>query len=124
MGTRTKLLIALAGAAATLVAWVAAAQALDLPPGPQPEDLPGASAIPNISTVPGVPEVPGITLQGINLAAGQGPPRIGAFSAPFAEPGPNCPHEFAGAHARGKTRSDILCKPAAVNVAVLPDGRI
>ena len=47
----------------------------------------------------------------------------GAFSSPFAEPGPACPNETNGSNAQD-TRKDIACKPAAVSVVVLPGGKL
>jgi galactose oxidase-like protein len=108
-------------AIAAIGAAPAAGAGLDLPAGPQLQDLPGASSIPNLSTVPGAPSIPGITNNGVDNTAGEGPAQVGAFGTPFAEPGPNCPHEFAGSDG---TAADIKCKPAAVSVVMLPDGRI
>src|SRR5438132_2462985 len=47
-----------------------------------------------------------------------GPDQIGAFSQPFVEPGPNCQDEQV------QGRTEQVCKPAAVSVVVLADGRI
>jgi galactose oxidase-like protein len=121
MTLRPRAIAFIVAAAAAIAAAPAFGSGLDLPKGPQLEDLPGASSVPDLSSIPGVPAVPGITNTGINTAAGRPPAQIGSFSTPFAEPGPNCPHEFAGSDG---TAADIACKPAAVSVAVLPDGRI
>jgi hypothetical protein len=51
-------------------------------------------------------------------AATPDPAVVGAFGRPFAEPGPKC--HTKQLHGR-KTK---ICKPAAVSVVVLPDGRI
>jgi hypothetical protein len=56
----------------------------------------------------------------------------GSFSAPFAPPGTNCPNETEGSPPgtptegppAGRTAADITCKPAAVNVVVLPNGKV
>jgi hypothetical protein len=91
------------------------------PGGPQIEDLPGADQVPNLSQVPGAPEVQGVTNGAQN---GVSDPAVGGvFGTPFAEPGPNCPHETDGSP-NEPTRDDIECKPAGVSVVVLPGGRV
>src|SRR5207248_239190 len=47
-----------------------------------------------------------------------GPDQIGVFSKPFVEPGRNCHKE------KIQGRTEKICKPAAVSVVVLPNGRI
>ena len=62
------------------------------------------ASAPKAVTLPGVPT--------------PGPAVVGAFGRPFVEPGPNCHTErLHGQEAK-------VCKPAAVSVVVLPDGRI
>ncbi len=133
----------LVGAAATLAATVSAGSAAaasdpigqltsqlqgqleqitgNLPHLPQISQLPGASAIPDLSTVPGLPGVQGITNNPQNTVTD--PAVGGAFSAPFAEPGNNCPFETQG-NPTGVTKANIACKPAGVSVVVLPNGKL
>ena len=95
------------------------------PPGPgvpKISDLPGAGAIPDISQTPGGgPQVQGATNGPQDTVTD--PAVGGAFSSPFAEPGPACPNETNGSNAQD-TRKDIACKPAAVSVVVLPGGKL
>src|SRR5438552_2900267 len=53
-----------------------------------------------------------------HAAGGPTPAQVGSFSRPFVEPGPNCHRERVGG------RETKVCKPAAVSVVVLPDGRV
>jgi hypothetical protein len=98
-------------------------KALDsLPNPPQFGDLPGANAIPDLSHVPGGPEVQGVITSGA-------PPITdssvgGLFGSPFAEPGPACPHETQGSPAGTQIRADITCKPTAVSIVMLPNGKL
>jgi hypothetical protein len=104
-----------------------------LPPTPNPpqaNQLPGANKVPDLSSTPGAPEIQGVTNSGSAPVAD--PAVGGSFSEPFAPPGPNCPNETEGSPPgtptegppAGRTAADITCKPAAVNIVVLPDGRI
>ena len=97
----------------------AASAAIELPRGPQLSELPGAEAVPNVSSVPGLPAVPGVTTSGLT-PAGTGAD-LGEFSSPFAEPGPDCPH---GSGPPDATEAKIVCKPAAVNIVALPNGKL
>jgi hypothetical protein len=45
----------------------------------------------------------------------------GSYSLPFAEPGPSCKHETQGSTST-QGLVGIVCKPAAVSIAVLPTG--
>lgn len=101
-----------------------------LPNPPQLNQLPGATLVPDLSRVPGGPQVQGVVVSG--SAPVTDPALGGVFSAPFAPPGANCPNETAGSPPgtptegppAGRTANDIACKPAAVNVVVLPNGKI
>ena len=85
------------------------ALASTLPPGPQLGGLP----IPNVSTTPaGLPTLPGIT---VKAPTGGAPIAVGQFSLLGSEPGADCPKINA---------NTLPCKPAAVNVVVLPNGKI
>src|SRR5438309_2157270 len=56
-----------------------------------------------------------------DLMAGQGQDRLDpvrVFGKPFAEPGPKCHNE------KVQGQATKVCKPAAVSVVVLPNGRI
>jgi hypothetical protein len=87
----------------SLLAVVATALALVLPP--------------TASTALELPAIPGVTI----APEGSGSPEeAGAFSSPFTEPGPECPHEPL----RDTTEARIVCKPAAVNVVALPSGKL
>src|SRR3979411_1401401 len=103
-----------------LVATPAAWAAIDAPTGPQFGDPPGAEQVPNVSSVPGVPAVPGLTTAGVTPNGG--PAELGAFSSPFTEPGPECPHGSSGP--QDPTAAKITCKPAAVNIVALPNGKL
>lgn len=111
-------------ALSAVLAFAPTAAGDDLPKPPQLSDLPGASAVPDVSSVPGVPAVPGVT--GSGLPGPTDPAVGGSFGAPFAPPGPACPHETQGAEdpSAQETRDDIACKPAAASVVVLPNGNI
>jgi Domain of unknown function (DUF1929) len=89
---------------------------------PQLGELPGLSSLPNLSGVPGAPGIQGLT--NTEGAAVTNPAVGGSFSAPFAQPGVNCPHETEGSPAGTDTGQDISCKPAGVSVVVLPNGEI
>jgi galactose oxidase-like protein len=118
-GFRRALLAAIA--ILVVLASAPAAQAtIDLPKGPQLGDLPGADQVPNVSSVPGVPAVPGLTTSGVTPSGG--PAELGAFSSPFTEPGPECPHGSSGP--QDPTEAKITCKPAAVNIVALPNGKL
>ncbi|HEV2924167.1 MAG TPA: galactose oxidase-like domain-containing protein [Solirubrobacteraceae bacterium] len=52
--------------------------------------------------------------------ASVGPGEIGEFSSPFTEPGPDCPHGAPLSETEGK----ITCKPTAVNIVALPNGKL
>jgi hypothetical protein len=65
-----------------------------------------------------LPPVPGVTTAG--EPTGTNPEEAGSFSEPFTEPGPECPHEPL----RDTTEARIVCKPAAVNVVALPNGKL
>ena len=95
-------------------------QALDsLPNPPGAQDLPGAGSVPDISSAPGAPQIQGVTSSGsppvADAAVG------GSYSLPFAEPGPTCKHETEGSTST-QGLIGIVCKPAAVSLAVLPTG--
>lgn len=90
-----------------------------LPNPPQIGELPGASSIPNLSQAP--VQIPGFTL---NEPPVTDPAVGGTFGAPFAQPGTSCPHENEGMPANNPTSTDIVCKPTAVSVAVLPNGTV
>src|SRR5947208_3214088 len=113
-------LLASALLAALLLAAPSARATIDLPQGPQLSDLPGADQVPNVSSIPGVPAIPGVTTSGITATGG--PAEIGAFSSPFVEPGPECPSGSSGPS--DGTEAKITCKPAAVNIVALPNGKI
>jgi hypothetical protein len=81
-------------------------------------DLPA----PDLSTVNGAPGVPGLTNSGVNSGAGQSPAAVGAFSLPFAPPGPNCPNETQGSD--DAVVDGVPCKPAAVSTVVLMSGKV
>ncbi len=49
--------------------------------------------------------------------------QVGRFGPPFAEPGPSCPHEAEGSTGPA-TAQPPDCKPAAVSVVILPNGRV
>src|SRR5207302_11117630 len=53
-------------------------------------------------------------------ALGAGPAEVGEFSSPFVEPGGDCPHGVPLTETEGK----IVCKPAAVNIVALPNGKL
>jgi hypothetical protein len=103
--------------------------------GPQLNQCPGLDQLPSLGGVPGAPEVQGVTNSGASTTTGEAAAEIGRFVGPF-QPAPestqpSCPFESEGAATSategppdGRTTADIVCKPAAVNVAVLPDGRI
>ena len=93
-----------------------------LPGPPVPTPIPGSSVVPNLSTGPAGTEVPGLVNRDQNSVVD--PAAGGSFSAPFTEPGPTCPNETEGATPADQTRADIVCKPAAVSVAVLPNGKV
>jgi hypothetical protein len=125
----TPVVLALSGLA-VLVGGQTALGATPTPPGgglpvPNPK-LPPISKIlpplPNLTGIPGVPGIQGVT----NTQGGEvtDPAIGGSFSQPFAEPGPNCPNEAEGSPAGTPTGQDITCKPAAVSVIVLPNGKI
>ena len=65
-----------------------------------------------------LPVLPGVTTA--NESSNVNPEEGGGFSSPFTEPGPECPHEPL----RDTTEARIVCKPAAVNVIALPNGKI
>jgi hypothetical protein len=88
------------------------------PPPPQIGELPGADLIPDLSHAP--VQVQGLTL---NEPPVTDPAIGGTFGAPFAEPGVSCPRENEGMPANNPTAPGN-CKPAAVSVAVLPNGNI
>lgn len=96
-------------------------------PVPNPK-LPPVSSVPGLSNLPGLTGVPGVPgVQGLTNTVGTGitdPAVGGSFSAPFAEPGQNCPNEAEGSPAGTETGQDIACKPSGVSVIVLPNGRI
>jgi hypothetical protein len=52
--------------------------------------------------------------------ASAGPAEVGEFSSPFVEPGGDCPH---GAPLT-ETEAKITCKPTAVNIVALPNGKL
>jgi galactose oxidase-like protein len=85
----------------------ARAAGTDLPPGPQLGGVPA----PDISQGFGY-YIPGVT---VRPPIATNPPVTGGFSAPFVEPGPDCPRT------NGTTQP---CKPAAASVAVLPNGKV
>jgi hypothetical protein len=99
-----------------------------LPNPPQLGELPGLSSLPNLSTVPGTGglpgggEVPGITNSAAPLVTD--PAAGGVFGPLFAPSGPVCPHETQGSPDPSNTTADITCTPAAVSMALLPDGRV
>jgi hypothetical protein len=103
------ILISLGAIVASVLAVVDSARAGTLPPGPQLGGLP----VPDLSTTPpGLPTIPGLTV----AAPITGPAAsLGQFGAPFSEPGADCPQT------NGNT---VPCKPAAVNVVVLPNGKV
>ena len=51
---------------------------------------------------------------------GRGLGQLGEFSSPFAEPGLDCPHGWPP----DATEAKITCKPAAVNIVALPNGKL
>lgn len=122
--------VAVLGAATSATAGAEGGPLPPLPNPPQLNELPGANLVPDVSRVPGAPEVQGVTVSG--SAPVTDPAVGGSFTAPFAPPGPNCPNETEGSPPgtptqgppAGRTAADITCKPAAVNIVVLPDGRI
>jgi hypothetical protein len=118
LGHRRPLLLAAVASLALLTA-PAASATIELPPGPQLSELPGAEAVPNLSSVPGLPAVPGVTTSGIT-PTGTGAD-LGEFSSPFTEPGPDCPN---GSGPPDATEAKIVCKPAAVNIVALPNGKL
>jgi len=48
----------------------------------------------------------------------------GSFSAPFGEPGPNCPQDTPAFPMLPSSPSATPCKPAAVSMAFLPGGQV
>src|SRR3954454_14573249 len=74
-------------AIAAICAAPAAGANLDLPAGPQLQDLPGASSVPDLSHVNGLPGIPGITNDGVDATAGQGPTRSGPSALRSPSPG-------------------------------------
>src|SRR5438132_8493711 len=52
--------------------------------------------------------------------ASGGAAEVGEFSSPFVEPGGDCPHGVPLTETEGK----ITCKPTAVNIVALPNGRL
>jgi hypothetical protein len=112
--------VALVACALALGALAASSPALELPPGPQLSELPGAEAVPNVSSVPGVPAIPGVTTSGVTPSGGT--EALGAFSSPFVEPGPDCPKGSTGPN--DSTEAKIVCKPTAVNIVALPNGKL
>ena len=103
-----------------LAATIGAASAAppEPPAGPQLTELPGASSVPDLSHTP--VQLPGLTL---NEPPVTDPAVGGSFGQPFAEPGTSCPHENEGMPANNPIAAGN-CKPSAVSIAVLPDGRI
>jgi hypothetical protein len=75
-------------------------------------------AVPANSAALELPVVPGVTTA--NERSGVSPEAAGAFSTPFTEPGPECPHEPL----KDTTEARIVCKPAAVNIVALPNGKL
>jgi hypothetical protein len=53
------------------------------------------------------------------VASGE-PAEVGAFSTPFVEPGGDCPHGVP----LTETGVKITCKPTAVNIVALPNGKL
>lgn len=70
------------------------------------------------------PGATAIALPGAAGSAGTTAAELGTFSQPFAEPGPNCPNETAGSPNEPTTARPPFCKPTAVSVVVLPNGKI
>ncbi len=97
-------------------------------PNPIDPKLPPLSSIPGLSNLPNITGIPGLPgIQGITNTVGDdvtNPAVGGSFTQPFAEPGVNCPNEAEGSPVNTPTGQDITCKPAAVSVAVLPNGKI
>jgi len=110
--------ISAAAIVAVVLATGAASAAPQPPAPPQLGELPGADAIPDLSHAP--VQIPGITL---NEPLVTDPAVGGTFGAPFAEPGVSCPRENEGMPANNPIASGN-CKPSAVSMAVLPNGRI
>jgi hypothetical protein len=73
---------------------------------------------PEASSAIEVPAVPGVTTA--SEPSSTNPEEAGEFSSPFIEPGPECPHETL----RDATEARIRCKPAAVNIVALPNGKL
>jgi len=78
------------------------------PGAPQLEELPGYDQVPNVSRVPGAPQLQGLTTGDQNTVTD--PAVGGVFGVPFEEPGERC--------------DELGCKPAAVSVVVLPNGKV
>lgn len=89
---------------------------------PPVSSLPVLGDLPNSSSVPGAPAIQGLTNSGLGSVTN--PAIGGSFSAPFSQPGRTCPNEAEGSPAGTQTGQDIVCKPAAVSVVALPNGRI
>lgn len=89
---------------------------------PPLSSLPGAGDVPNLSSVPGAPGVQGVTNSGVPAVTN--PAVGGSFSQPFAQPGKSCPNETEGSAGATETGQKIVCKPAAVSVVVLPNGKV
>ncbi|HZN14756.1 MAG TPA: galactose oxidase-like domain-containing protein [Acidimicrobiales bacterium] len=109
MGQRSGLVGVAALVVAGVLATIGPVHASTLPPGPQLGGLP----VPDFSQTPaGLPTIPGLTVAG---PISGGPAALGAFGVPFSEPGADCPQTNG---------STATCKPAAVNVVVLPNGKV
>ena len=80
--------------------------------------LAAVAAVPATSAAVGLPVVAGVTTAG--EPSGANPEEAGAFSTPLTEPGPECPHEPLN----DTTEARIICKPAAVNIVALPNGKL
>jgi Domain of unknown function (DUF1929) len=78
----------------------------------------GLVAAPMATAALELPEAPQLGLPG--GSSSNGPADVGEFSSPFSEPGPDCQHGTPS----NETEAKITCKPAAVNVVALPNGKL
>ncbi len=70
--------------------------------------------------VAAVVAVLGLMSLGDPAFASDSPADVGEFSSPFVEPGPDCPHGTP----LSETEAEIACKPTAVNIVALPNGKL
>lgn len=65
-----------------------------------------------------------LTVAPAGISASAASSAQGSFSAPFGEPGPNCPQDSPQFPMLPSPPSSTPCKPAAVNLMYLPNGKV